>query len=132
MVHLALDLWSLLYWTLCPERLAASDRERLEQAEEVVVSSSICWQMHDLVESGSLKLAVPLEEFWRRLALVERVTIVCPEPRHWLAARRSPAALAELDRLVVAVARLQGCALLSPRREMLEAGMGSNIEKTSR
>lgn len=108
----ALDLWSLLHWTLCPERLSPSQRDQLEQAERVVVSSSICWQMHEMLETGGLRLAVPLEEFWRRLSRVERVDIVCPEARHWLEARKAPAHLSDLDRLALAVARLEGCPLL--------------------
>lgn len=118
MSAVVLDHWALLHWTLCPERLTSSQVQALEQAQKILICSVLCWQMQQQVEAGTLHLGVPLEEYWRRLARVERVEIVDPQPRHWLEARRAPAWMSSEDRLVVALARLEGCALLSPRNEV--------------
>ncbi len=118
MSSVVLDHWALLYWTLCPQRLTAGQQQALEQAHRVLICSVLCWQMQQHIEAGSLNLGIPLEEFWRKLASVERVEIVAPQPRHWLEARRAPAWMSSEDRLVVALARLEGCALLSPRSEI--------------
>ena len=117
-----LDTQTWVWWTQEPEKLSSSQFAAIAVNEEgrIGVSAISCWEIAKLFELGRIELSASLSE-WFDLALgypgVELLPLTpgvavesasLPGDFH-----RDPA-----DQIIVATARLNGCALVTSDREI--------------
>ncbi|MBX3169328.1 MAG: type II toxin-antitoxin system VapC family toxin [Candidatus Eremiobacteraeota bacterium] len=118
-MKVVLDTSALLFWTLDPERLSAAAAKAIEQSTEVCVSSISIWEIALKHQQGKLKLPLSPQNFAQQLETAARIRILSVDWATWLEsvglewAHRDPA-----DRCIVALARVQGCALVTSDQQM--------------
>jgi len=70
-----LDTSALLYWTLAPERLTPRATRVIDAATEIEVLSVSLWEIARKHRKGSLELSGTIEEYRKRLSMVERLHV---------------------------------------------------------
>ncbi len=114
-----LDTSALIHWTVNPERLSATATAFLSRSTEILISSISLWEIALKHRQGKLQLPLTPNAFAQRLETIDRTKILSVDWATWLEsvrlewAHRDPA-----DRCIVAVARLNGCSLVTSDEEI--------------
>lgn len=104
-------LWSLTE----PERLTASARELIvDPGNEVLLSAASAWEIAIKYSLGKLPLPEPPAQYVPTRTAAQRIGTLAVTTAHALAVAGLPPHHADpFDRLLVAQAQLEGCALLT-------------------
>ena len=120
---IALDTHTWVQWTIDPERLSESQRQAIEEHEDdlIGVSAISCWEIAKLCEYGRLELPVGLRE-WFRLALgYPGIALLPLTPEIAIESTTLPGDFHRdpSDQIIVATARVHGCALVTADRKIV-------------
>lgn len=116
---MVVDTSVLLFWTLDPEQLSVAAAKAFEQATEILVSSISLWEVALKHRRGKLELPMAPTIFAQELETTDRVRVLSVDCATWLESvgldweHRDPA-----DRVIVALARIQGCGLVTSDEEI--------------
>lgn len=124
---LLFDTCGLLWYTKDPDKLSPTAREYCDLVYEngAFVSSISIWEIGLKIKKGKLDIGTDIDDFLRRLKLLNTIEIVSVDERIWLESLRldwgnpDPA-----DRVVVATASLLRLPILTS-----DKGMGAHYEK---
>ena len=114
---ITLDTHAWVWWTIDPDRLSETQRERITDNEDdlIGVSAISCWEIAKLCEYGRLDLPVELAE-WFRLALeYPGVSLLPLTPEIAVESTRLPGSFHRdpSDQIIVATARVHECPLVT-------------------
>ncbi len=118
---IVLDTSALLYWTGAPDQLSSKARQRIDDAEHIIISSISIWEIGLKTAKGKLALTISLNEYVARLSKSDGIDIVSVDVDTWLANlaldwdHRDPA-----DRTIVATAQLLDCELITSDQRILD------------
>lgn len=118
---IVLDTSALIYWTAYPEGLSQAAARCIEEADQIVVSSISIWEIARKVQQGRLDLFIPISEYVKRLAQLERLDTRPVDVQNWLDNvnlawdHKDPA-----DRTIVALAARLECSLVTSDQKILE------------
>ena len=114
---ITLDTHAWVWWTIDPDQLSETQRERITGSEDDIigVSAISCWEVAKLCEYGRLELPVGLDE-WFRLALeYPGVSLLPLTPEVAIESTRLPGNFHRdpSDQIIVATARVNECPLVT-------------------
>ena len=114
---ITLDTHAWVWWTIDPDRLSVTQRERITDSEDdlIGVSAISCWEVAKLCEYGRLELPAGLPE-WFRLALeYPGVSLLPLTPEVAIESTRLPGNFHRdpSDQIIVATARVHKCPLVT-------------------
>lgn len=122
MILLDTHVW--VWWTHGDERLTPAHREQAETHEESGLGVSVisCWEVAKLVEYGRLDLPCALDEWFDQALAYPGIRLLDLSPRIAAESTRLPGAFHRdpADQIIVATARVHGCALLTADRKILD------------
>lgn len=126
---IVLDTHALLWWALDPAQLSPTATNTMAQAETRggYASSISIWELAVKVQSGKLKMGVPIDELARLIERNTAIELVAVDLSLWLSSlalpweHRDPA-----DRIIVATALSRGLPLLT-KDELIR---GANLVPT--
>ena len=122
MILLDTHIW--IWWVQGSERLTAAMQQALEEHESDALGISVisCWEVAKLAEVGRLQLPVPTLDWlnsalgYPGIQLLELTPHIAVESTQLPGTfHRDPA-----DQIIVATARVHGCALLTADRKLLD------------
>jgi PIN domain nuclease of toxin-antitoxin system len=114
---IVLDTVTLIYWTVRPERLSAAAALEIERSESLAISSISIWELAVKSRRGHIDLTIPLKDYLWGLEQIPHLQIRSVDAATWLRSaelnwsHRDPA-----DRVIVAMAMLLDCPLITPDR----------------
>ena len=121
MIVLDTHIW--IWWVHNPELLSQAQRECLtdNEADFIGVSAISCWEIAKLVERGRLELPVPLEEWFDQALSYPGIQLLGLSPEIAIESTRLPGEFHRdpADQIIVATARIYGCALLTSDEKIL-------------
>ena len=109
-----LDKWTLVFWTLDPERRTQTAEQAITNADRVCLSSISIWEIGIKVRKDKLVLPLSIRDFAENLERIDRVEVLPVDVRIWIGNleldwdHRDPA-----DRTIVATAKLHNCPLVT-------------------
>lgn len=118
-MKIVVDTSALLYWALDPEQLSATAAQAFDSASEILLSSISLWEVALKHSRGKLELPLAPAIFALELETTDRVKVLSVDYTTWLESvaldweQRDPA-----DRVIVALARLHGCSLVTSDAEI--------------
>jgi PIN domain nuclease of toxin-antitoxin system len=118
-MKVVVDTSALLFWTLDPAQLSLDASIAIDRATEIFVSSVSLWEIALKHRRGKLELPMEPYLFAQELETTDRTKILAVDWVTWLESvrldweHRDPA-----DRTIVALARLQGCNLVTSDEEI--------------
>ena len=118
-MKIVLDTSALIYWTLDPGKLTSPAEQAITTAEQIVVSSISIWEIGLKAKRNRLELPLSIHAYADKLHRLQGVDVQAVSTAVWLEnlaldwEHRDPA-----DRTIVAVARLNGCSLITSDRAM--------------
>jgi PIN domain nuclease of toxin-antitoxin system len=117
-----LDTECWLFWHLCPERLGAAAMELLEaRRSPLLLSAASSWEIAIKVGLGKLELPAPPERFVPEQLAADEIEPLAVEHAHALHVGRLPPHHRDpFDRLLIAQAQLERCALLTTDAQLLD------------
>ena len=120
MIVLDTHIW--VWWVDGSARLTPAHEATIlaEVLDGLGVSAISCWEVAKLVESGRLRLAIPVEQ-WLNLALRPPVRLLPLSPEVAIESTRLPGTFHRdpADQMIVATARRYGVPLLTADRLIL-------------
>jgi len=121
---IVLDTHAWVWWTIDPDQLSETQRERITRNEDDIigVSAISCWEVAKLCEYGRLELPVGLAE-WFRLALeYPGVSLMPLTPEVAIESTRLPGAFHRdpSDQIIVATARVHQCPLVTSDDKIID------------
>ena len=114
---ITLDTHAWVWWTIDPDRLSETQRERITDSEDDIIGISAisCWEVAKLCEYGRLELPVELTE-WFRLALeYPGISLLPLTPEIAVESTNLPGSFHRdpSDQIIVATARVNECPLVT-------------------
>jgi len=121
---IVLDTHIWVWWVHGDPQLPEPHQRLIEKHEQtgLGISAISCWEVAKLVEKGRLRLPCPIDE-WMRLALgYPGITLLPLEPAIAIESTRLPPPFHDdpADQIIVATARIHGCAIVSVDRKISE------------
>jgi len=117
-MNLLLDLHTFLWIESAPERLSEKALAACnEESAKMLLSVASVWEMVIKVHLGKLRLSRSIEEMIHRQQAENGLRVLSIELEHVLALRNLPFRHRDpFDRLLVAQASVEGCAIVSADR----------------
>lgn len=117
---IVLDTDALVYWLATPDRLSPAAAKRIdvawERSEPLLVSALTVWKLAVMETRGRLSFTIPLTDWIEQAKRVPHLQFVPVDDAVALEAMRLPEEFHgnPVDRMIVALARVNHCALVSP------------------
>jgi PIN domain nuclease of toxin-antitoxin system len=116
-----LDTHIWVWWVNGSPQLTTAQRGHLEanEASGLGVTAISCWEVAKLVESKRLELRLPVGEWIAQALAYPGVRLLYLTPRIAVESTQLPGSFHRdpADQIIVATARIRGCALLTATRE---------------
>ena len=120
---IVLDTQAWVWWTIDPSQLSEVQRQAIADNEEDGIGVSVisCWEIAKLCEYGRLELPVELSEWFDAALAYPGVSLLNLTPEIAIESTRLPDDFHRdpADQMIVATARLYGCALVTTDRQIL-------------
>ena len=113
---LLFDTCSLLWYTEDPDKLSPTAKEHCEQVYEngAFVSSISIWAIGLKIKKGKLNIGTDIDDFLRRLKLLNTIEIIPVDEKIWLESLRLNWSHSDpADRVIVATASMMNLPILT-------------------
>ena len=122
MIVLDTHIW--IWWVQGGEQLTAARQRLMEEheADGLGVSVISCWEVAKLTEVGRLQLPVPTLDWLHSALAYPGVRLIDLTPRVAVESTQLPGTFHRdpADQIIVATARVHGCALLTADRKLVD------------
>lgn len=122
MIVLDTHIW--VWWVHGDERLTTTQAEVIaaNETDVIGISAISCWEVAKLVEYGRLELPCPLSEWFEQALGYPGVCLLALTPEIAVESTRLPGRFHRdpADQIIVATARIHGCALVTSDANLLK------------
>jgi len=121
---IVLDTHVWVWWVHGDKRLTPTQAEVIaaNETDVIGVSAISCWEIAKLVEHGRLELPCPLSEWFEQALVYPGVCLLALTPGIAIESTQLPGQFHRdpADQIIVATARVNGCALVTSDANLLK------------